>query len=344
MKLSYSLVRIWYTRLFVLLFLAASYFLLIRSSDGGIFGFDSSFWGQSKLIARFADLRLAIGDRVFPNVLVGEDGWLIFTAERSMDNYQNRVEFSDEKIASIHRKLVALQSRLAKRGIVLLVVIVPDKPTLYPEIVPPEITRFNGESRLNRLLSYAEQRGSDVFVDLRSLRSDASLPYNVYSKTDSHWNDYGIFLAYQAILQKLKKSLPQLDPYPIDQFEIIEEKPEALDLAHNIGAVNLLESYIKLTPKFENPVSFRALDVNNRRIHMAWTKDDSLPRLLMYHDSFGSPLSVWLALNFRETISVPHYSGGTIWSLDWIEQTDPDVVVIEFAERYLHDLDALLGE
>ena len=341
MKISYSLVRVWYTRLFVLLFLGASYFLLIRSSDGGIFGFDTSFWGQRKLIARFVDLRLAIGDRVFPNVLVGEDGWLIFTAERSMDNYQNRMEFPDEKIVSIHQKLVALQSRLAERGIVLLVVIVPDKPTLYPEIVPHQIVRFSGESRLNRLLAYAEQQGSDVFVDLRSLRSDADLSYNVYSKTDSHWNDYGIFLAYQAILQKLKKSMPHLDPYPIDQFEITEETPEVLDLAHNIGAVNLRESYIKLTPKFENPVNFRVLD---DRIRMAWTEDDSLPRLLMYHDSFGFPLSGWLALNFRETISVPHYSGSTIWTLNWIEQTDPDVVLIEFAERYLHDLDVLLGE
>ena len=344
MKMEACVIRTWYTRLFVLFFIGASYFLLIRSLDGGIFGFDTSFWGQRKLIARFADLRLALGDRVFANVLVGEDGWLIFTGERSLDNYQNTMEFSDEKIISIHQKLVALQSRLAEQEIVLLVVIVPDKPTLYPEIIPPQITKPNDESRLNRLLSYAEQQGSGVFVDLRSLRSDARLPYKIYSKTDSHWNDYGIFLAYQAILQKLKKTLPYLDPYPIDQFEIVEEKPEALDLARNIGAVNLLESHIKLTPKFENPVNYRALDVNNRRIHMAWTDDDGLPRLLMYHDSFGSPLSGWLALNFRETISIPHYSGGTIWTLNWIEQIDPDVVVIEFAERYLHDLDVLLGE
>jgi hypothetical protein len=98
-------------------------------------------------------------------------------------------------------------------------------------------------------------------------------------------------------------------------------------------------------PKFQNPAAYRVLDVSSRRILMSWVSgDDQLPRLLMYHDSFGLPLARWLSMNFRETVSIPHYSGGTIWTLNWIEQTSPDVVIIEIAERYLHDLDILLDE
>jgi hypothetical protein len=338
-----SALRVWYTRLFVLLFLGASYFLLVRSSDGGIFGFDSTFWGQRKLIAQFVDLRLSLGDRVFPNVLVGEDGWMVFTAERSMDNYQNTIEFTDEKIVSIQSKLLRLHSRLSERGIALLLVIVPDKPTLYPEIIPPQIERQAGETRLNRLLSYIDENGPAIVVDLRTMRQDASLRYEVYSKTDSHWNDYGMFLAYEAIMKKIGESY-SVEPYTIDDFDFSYAKPGVLDLANNIGSVSLLESPVVATPKFQYPASFRMLDVNNRRILMSWVDDDRLPRLLMYHDSFGFPLARWLSMNFRETISIPHYSGGTIWTLNWIEQTAPDIVIIEIAERYLHDLDTFLGD
>jgi len=338
-----SVLRTWYPRFFVLLFIGAMYFILVRSADVGVSGLDTSFWGYRKLIANYADLRLAIGDRVFPNVLVGEDGWMIFTAERSMDNYQNTIEFTDEKIGSIQSKLFRLHSRLSERGIVLLLVIVPDKPTLYPEIVPPQIERQAGETRLNRLLSYIDENGPNVVVDLRTMRQDADLPYEVFSKTDSHWNDYGMFVAYQAIMKKVEESY-SVEPYTIDDFDFSYGEPGVLDLVNNIGSVSLLESPVVAMPKFQYPASFRMLDVNNRRILMSWVDDDRLPRLLMYHDSFGFPLARWLSMNFRETISIPHYSGGAIWTLNWIEQTSPDIVIIEIAERYLHDLDILLGD
>jgi alginate O-acetyltransferase complex protein AlgJ len=339
-----SNLRIWYTRFFALLFIGALYFVLVRSADVGVAGLDTSFWGYRKLIANYADLRLALGDRVFPNVLIGEDDWMIFTAERSMDNYQNTFEFSDEQIVTIQQRLLALHSRLEDQGIVLLVVIVPDKPTLYPEIVPDSIGRKDGSTRLNRLLDYVHVHGPDVFLDLRDMRYDSELPYEIYSKTDSHWNDYGIFLAYQAILDNLKESFPGLVPYTLNDFVIENGNPEILDLSNNIGSVRMRESPVILVPKFQNPATYRVLDISSRRLMMSWVQDEQLPRLLIYHDSFGLPLARWLSMNFRETISVPHYSGGTIWTLNWIEQTAPDVVIIEFAERYFHDLDVLIRE
>ncbi|PKN92835.1 MAG: hypothetical protein CVU44_12450 [Chloroflexi bacterium HGW-Chloroflexi-6] len=344
MKLSHALVRVWYARLFVLLFLGASYFLLIRSSDGGIFGFDSSFWGQSKLIARFADLRLTIGDRVFPNVLVGEDGWLIFTAEGSLEDYQNSFKFSDEQIVTITNQLAELQSRLAARGAILLVVIAPNKPTIYPEIVPSEIEKLSDTSRLERLTVHLQQNLPGILLDLRPTLSDGQAVRDVYYKTDTHWNDYGILLAYQAILQELAKSRPELAPYPLEMFELKEGQPELWDLAANTGGVSLREPSLTVSPKFDNPAEYRQLEVSGRKLFTSWVADDKLPRLLMYHDSFAPRLFSLLGMHFSSAVSVPHYSGRPIWSLNWIDQQQPDVVIIEFAERYLHDLETLLSQ
>jgi hypothetical protein len=339
-----SVLRTWYTRFFVLLFVGAMYFILVRSADVGVSGLDTSFWGYRKLIANYADLRLAIGDRVFPNVLVGEDGWLIFTAEGSMDDYQNSFDYSDEKIADITKKLAELQSRLAARNATLLVLIVPNKTTVYPDKMPVEIEKFSTDSRLDRLTNHLEKNLPGVLLDLRPILSEGRAVREVYYKTDTHWNDYGIFLAYQAILGELATSRPRLTPYPLELFAFDDSDLALWDLAENTGSVTLREPHLKIEPRFQNPAGYRELQAGQRRVFMAWTGNPSLPRLLMYHDSFGPRLFGLLGMHFEQAVSVPHYSGRPVWSINWIDQYSPDVVIIEFAERYLHDLETILGQ
>ncbi len=346
MKISFLTLKTWYTRLFVLFFFGALLFVSFRTlADGAtISGFDAALWGSRKLIAQTADFRLALGDRVFPNVLVGQNNWLIFTAESSLTDYQNKFTLTDDKIESIQQKLAALQAELAQKNAILLVLIVPNKETIYPEIVPAEIAIFPGPSRLERLSAFLAQNGPAVLLDLRPVLQQARAGYEIYYKTDTHWNDYGVYLAYQAILQELSKKYPQLQPYPLESFKQIPGGPELLDLARNTGSVRLLEQPVQLTPTFPNPASFRQIETGGRRLSMAWVADDALPRLLMYHDSFGPRLGRLLAMHFSQSVFVPHYSGRAIWSTDWIKQQRPDVVIIEFAERYLQDLDVLLSQ
>ncbi|MFO7583528.1 MAG: hypothetical protein R6W69_02270 [Anaerolineales bacterium] len=336
--------RTWYTRFFALLFIGALYFVLVRSADVGVAGLDTSFWGYRKLIANYADLRLALGDRVFPNVLIGEDGWMIFTAERSMDDYQNSLAFSDEQIIEITQGLAKLKSRLAARNATLLVVIAPNKPTVYPEIMPPGIEKFTQESRLERLTTHLEQNLPGVLLDLRPILGDARAVREVYYKTDTHWNDYGVYLVYQAILGELAKTQPELVPFALEMFELQEAGLFLGDLAENTGSVSLRESSLVVTPRFENPAGYRELEAGPRRVLTAWTDNPQLPRLLMYHDSFGPRLFGLLGMHFEQAVSVPHYSGRPVWSLNWIEQHNPDVVLIQIAERYLHDLAILLSQ
>ena len=40
---------------------------------------ESSFYMRPRLITMIANMRFSLGDRVFPNVIVGKNGWLIFT-------------------------------------------------------------------------------------------------------------------------------------------------------------------------------------------------------------------------------------------------------------------------
>jgi hypothetical protein len=70
----------------------------------------------------------------------------------------------------------------------------------------------------------------------------------------------------------------------------------------------------------------------------SYNPDTSLPNLVMYYDSFFFSVIPMLGEHFHKGYYVQNYSGGGLWNLSWVDEQDPDVVIIEFAERYLNDL------
>src|SRR6187431_3052477 len=68
---------------------------------------EESFYGRGYLINLTANLRLKIGDRVFPKVIVGDDGWLIFTGEGDIQDYQKAEAFTEEELAIFQADLDA---------------------------------------------------------------------------------------------------------------------------------------------------------------------------------------------------------------------------------------------
>src|SRR6185503_7645053 len=112
---------------------------------------EESFYGRSRLIHLTSNLRYRLGDRVFPKVIVGQNGWLIYTGEGDIQDYQKVEQFTKKELAQFRKNLDALSAAYAKKGITLLVVVVPNKNTIYPERVPAQVRVIGIESRLEQL-------------------------------------------------------------------------------------------------------------------------------------------------------------------------------------------------
>jgi hypothetical protein len=322
-----------YPAVFTLLF-SAMLLLPARSALTGSFASTTS--GQT-LIAAYNDFRLALGDKVFPNVLVGRDGWLFYTGEQSDDDYQNTYPFKQRQIIAITEGLNRLDARLRARGAKLIVVIAPNKATIYPEYMPAEIQRLDDQSRLDRLSAYLQQHSDVTFLDLRAVLLEAKKGERIYYQTDTHWNDLGGYAAYGQILAALG-----IPAHPRSDYVVEQTAPQILDLAANIGAESLREPKINLAPRFDIAGSFESTDLGENRRLQTWSSpDQSLPTAVMYHDSFAFNLIPMLAPHFQRAVFVPHFSGPN-WTLDWVDKEKPDVVIIEFAERYLAELEKLL--
>ena len=116
--------------------------------------------------------------------------------------------------------ILDFKEQLSKAGIDLLIVPVPAKATIYPELIQPGAT--NSESaRLDaadyEFLGVLKQNGVNVldlvpaFLSYKKDHPDQPL----YTKQDTHWSGYGIAVASDLIAEQVKKeawfaSVPQV--------------------------------------------------------------------------------------------------------------------------------------
>ncbi len=303
---------------------------------------EESFYPRGKLIALTANLRLRLGDRVFPKVIVGDEGWLVYTSESDIEDYQKADLFSDEELARIQKSLDKLSARYAQQGITLVVVVPPNKNSIYPERVPAQVPVLGEQSKLEQLVEYLGQHGQTQLLDLRPALTAAKTEREIYYATDTHWNDYGAYIAYAAVMTELQKTYPSLAPHPISDFKVVTRAPEQLDLAENIGTTLYEEARIQFAPQYESHTSYKNVTVGGRKLMFSYNPDPSLPSMVLYHDSFFFRVIPLLGEHFRNGVYVQNYIAGGLWSLSWVDEQKPDVVIIEFSERYLKDLILLI--
>lgn len=329
-----------YSKIFVLAVLAALLLTMLKSLTAGFSGFDENFPGKVHLISTFNHLRYSMGDKVFSEVLVGKDGWLEYTLNRNLEDYQNALTIPGE-MESIHQKLDMLNKELASRGITLVVVVAPNKATIYSDKISEKLEKISKKSRLEIFLELTRQTHSSYVVDLRPALMQARQNHQLYYKTDTHWNSLGAFIAYQEIMNSVSQDYPELQPYGLDQFQWKETNPTVLDLARVIGADFIKESRIELKPKFY-PTSYLRKISSQSDAYISWGYGGQEKTLLMYNDSFGAALQNFLQYHFKEAIYIPD-TDPELSKISWINIMQPDIVIIECVERDIAYLDLLVS-
>ena len=83
---------------------------------------------------------LGFGVSPIPQVVIGKRGWLFYGRENAtrnvIDYYRSVVPFTPAELENWRKTLEARRDWLATRGIAYLVVMVPNKSTIYPEYLP----------------------------------------------------------------------------------------------------------------------------------------------------------------------------------------------------------------
>ena len=278
------------------------------------------------------------------SVILGRDGWLFFNDEMDMEDWLNLTDYSQEELDNAVRIFTERGRWLARQGSAMLVVIAPNKPTIYGEFLPQGYRKLGPSPRLDQLAA-AFTRAGIPFLDLRPTLERAKAQRRAYWKTDTHWNDWGALLGCSAIVEALRQRFPAMPPLDPTDYEAREFTATGGDLSAQMLLENrLTEQFIQMAPRFTP----RAVDGPQpgypnpatrpgRQLIVKQTGDARLPKAVFFRDSFSTAAIPFLAERFSRSVYVwDHRFHPYI-----VQAEKPDVVVFEAVERYQH---ALFGE
>jgi alginate O-acetyltransferase complex protein AlgJ len=280
-----------------------------------------------------------------PDCALGKNGWLFYAIEKLPAAQMNTEPFSLTKLAAWTRMLQARRDALATHNIKYLLVIAPEKGTIYPEFMPLGWTREPGDGRLEQLQKYLHSHTNIDFVDAKSvLQSNKGKGQILYHPNDSHWNEYGSFLVTQAVFKVLSQHFHSIQEYSKDEYSLAPGTHTG-DLAELLGLGAKLVDHQSASLKFsrQQPAHLNKTAllplleggiVESEAPGFAWEgTDNRLPRAFVMHDSFMDHMVPFLSQRFRfvEYQLVRQMDPNVVFA------EKPDLVIDEFAERHLYD-------
>lgn len=309
---------------------------------------DDHFGLRRGLLENYGQLMFGLGVSMSPEVTLGKDGWLFYDGNNINNAYRGRHPFSEEKLIHWTSQFLAYQSWLEDRDIPLLLVAIPEKQEVKTEFLPDWLER-GAATRLDQLTEHILQNELDLpILDLKNDLIAGEIERSTYYKTDTHWNDYGGFIAYQAIMNRLSETFPELEPKSDVTFSLEERTnsdlarfiyiPDYEEPFHYVAEFkDPIDSTIETMRKADfifEPASYERAKRASNIAHFESPLPDQ-PKVLLIRDSFGSYLLKYFAATFQDLWVAPH-TGMQEYHEDLIERVKPDVVIYAFAERQLN--------
>jgi alginate O-acetyltransferase complex protein AlgJ len=313
--------------------------LPLQGYPGNFNDFSKLFWGYDSLVRLYTAARFyVIKDQIFGDVIARPGPWLVYTGEYSIDYFQNTRPFTGPELERIQQNLDGLNDSFRAEGIRFLVIIVPGKNAIYPEYMPRQIPVIGSESTTDQVLAYEKQHGQVTILDLRPALLAARQQHQVFYATDTHWNQYGILAGYMEIMRTLQKDFPNLKPHTPDDFKPVSQGLASGDIGKAWTQGLAKEEMIQMEPFFKRQsiqitLSQGTASIPGRMV-ATYNPDLTLPRAVIYHDSFFNSMIPFLSDHFQWAV----YHWWFEIDKRLISGEKPDIVIFEVTDRYLYRL------
>ena len=285
------------------------------AADGGV---EEGLALRTALITGRDMLLALIGESGSEQVIRGGD-MLFFDEE--MPDYLGRSALGEEALTGLADALSGLNNALAGEGRRLLVLLAPNKSSVYPEAVPSRYVPSREPSNLARLQASLGARGV-AYLDALSILLAGKEQGQLYYAEDTHWNARGVRLIYRALAEML--ALPE--PYGETTFSqgqagdlIVMARPGASPIEPD--AVPDIERVYRTSRPMRS--------LNDMRIETLTEADT--PSLLVVRDSFGEGLFPYLANSVGRMVYSRVYED----VLGQARAAQADIVVLEIVERHI---------
>jgi alginate O-acetyltransferase complex protein AlgJ len=285
--------------------------------------------------AKFYWLRMSPSSKV----VLGRDGWL-YLAE-SMPEYRGVKRMPRATIQLWLQEFKAKKAFLESRSIKYLVVVAPNKETVYPEFLPPYIRQIQNRLYVDDFISALPEESRLNVLDLREPLIEAKSAGRLYLKTDSHWNQLGAAVARDAVIRRLATWLPDLqiqtDAHPfrtqkgksgdLSQMMSLEDRMDEQAIRLLTGAKPVRRAALRSRPKVKGILGNEAVSSVDQQNHR---------NAIITGDSFSNAINVPLSGHFRRTLEFrPYLSYNDPLFKTIVGAEKPDVYLEILVDRHL---------
>lgn len=259
-------------------------------------------------------------------VICGLSDWLYLHGGSNslMDYHIGAKQLSKEDIELWKKTLQYRHDWHQSRNIKYLQFFAPNKICVYPEFYPEQLNII-GKRPIEQLI----QNCGHLFTYQLDYLLSKKTQYDLYYKTDTHWNQIGAFFAYEQIMNFLDVS------YRINCLKIEHLKLFQKDMAGDLG--NRFDPPKSARAKKAKLKVFRAEkyfdnQVKNRgKVRKFKNNNIKDGKLIIFGDSFTNMFINFLAESFKEVIFIH----ATFVDFDYVENEKPDIVINHTIERFI---------
>jgi alginate O-acetyltransferase complex protein AlgJ len=275
-----------------------------------------------------------------PSVAVGKQNWLFYKSYGITPAQLNIDPFTQDELREWAGNITERNLFLNEHHIKYLLVLAPEKGSIYSELLPTGWRRGTETSRLEQLQDYLKANTNVDFVDARKLLCDEKgAGQKTYHSNDTHWNQRSAFLICQDILRHLHIDFRSVEPVPLPLLLQGHDKFIG-DLTKMLGLQSILPDYSPSIVVNKAPQAVPA-DAQTKLASMksqekafaSSVADTSLPRALILRDSFFTYITAPLSEHFRFC----EFQWTNQFYPQEILKEKPNVVVNEIAERHLYE-------
>lgn len=290
--------------------------------------FKDRFGLRNRLIRLHNSILVGLGVSPTPRVTLGKQGWLYYQGhepnkEDPLSDFRGTRPLSETRLDRWRWTLDDQYEWFEEQGIRYLFVLVPGKPTIYPDFMQD---RFNqvGPRPIEQARAYLDRHAAAPFLDLTDVLRARKPKDMVFCRTDSHWNDLGAYLGCREIIKTLSKWFPELKPPEESDYNVAPAWVDG-DLARML---DLQERFREEQPamQYRDPARRDALPADHLvKTHLVGGMGGNrLPRAVIYRDSFGERLVPHLAPYFSHAV----YKWTSMGiDLRLVRKVKPDVVL-----------------
>ncbi|OMD97707.1 MULTISPECIES: hypothetical protein [Paenibacillus] len=291
----------------------------------------------------FLKLNTSLQYKLFGNLtrtdtIVGKNDWLYYVTPEIIKDYQHLNLPTSQQLELWGDSFKLINEYLDEKDIPFITMINLDKKTIYPENYPSSIYKIGEVSRTDILVDYLSSKEKlDIFTPKKAL-FEAKKLQTLYSPRydNAHWNNYGAFIGYLELMERVKKYYPNIKILSWDDFEITPYEREF----NLYDVVRFKETdYAFKLKKESNAVQikdkFKDLNLIHSDLSVSYTnKDPNLPKVLILGDSYlYNFLTPYISESFSEMNFI--YTDNINRLKSFIELYKPDIVIYENVERML---------